>query len=78
VIDALLTANPGAVAMSGSIDTLDINAQNSTPAVFNVANPPITVASQPATAGQQLDIPIPQTGTFTVGPMTAGSAGRSP
>ncbi len=77
VINALLANYPGATTVSGTIDTLDINAQNSTPAVFNVASPPITVAPSPATFGQQLDIPIPENGTLTVGPWTAGSAGET-
>ena len=75
VVDQLLQAYPGATTLSGSITDLEINAQDSTPSVLNVANPPITVTPQPLVSGQSVNVLVPTTGTMNVGPFTAGSAG---
>jgi hypothetical protein len=57
-----------------NIPRLNIGAENATPAKFNIASPPIIV-NTPVKYGQTTVVPFPsETGTFKVGPFTAGSA----
>jgi hypothetical protein len=65
-----IIGSTGAQGISGSIITLDFNAQGSTPAALNGAATPIPVAPVALTAGQPLNIALPQTGVLTIGPFT--------
>jgi hypothetical protein len=77
VVDQLLAEQPDATQVAGAITTLDIDATNSSPSVLNVAATPIDVPAQPVRSGQGLSVPIPASGTMTVGPFTAGSVGAT-
>jgi hypothetical protein len=65
-----IVATTGASRISGSITTLNFTATGSTPASLNGAATPIPVAPVPLTAGQGLNIGIPQSGVLTIGPFT--------
>jgi hypothetical protein len=72
VVGAIRAAFPGASQISGTIDTLEINSQNATPAALNVAQEGFDFPGVPLRAGQEATIPIPGSGRLTVGPWVPG------
>jgi len=73
LVDAAIAAFPGATQATGTIDKLEINAVNATPATRNVASPAITVPAVQLRQGQGINLRIPSTGLLTVGPWTPGA-----
>ncbi len=74
LVTALIAAT-GAAQASGSITDLEIDATGATPTSMNAAAVPITINPVNLTAGQGLNLPLPQSGVLTVGPFTSGAAG---
>jgi hypothetical protein len=72
-VNAALAAFPGATQATGTIDKLEINSVNATPATRNVASPAISVPAAQLRQGQSVNLRIPGTGLLTVGPWTPGA-----
>jgi hypothetical protein len=73
LVDAALAAFPAATQATGTIDKLEINSVNATPATRNVASPAIAVPAVQLRQGQGVNLRIPGTGLLTVGPWTPGA-----
>jgi hypothetical protein len=73
LVDAALAAFPGATQATGTIDKLEINSVNATPATRNVASPAIPVPAVQLRQGQGVNLRIPSSGLLTVGPWVPGS-----
>ena len=76
LVNAALAAFPGATQATGTIDRLEINSVNATPATRNVASPAIALPAVTLRSGQAANIRIPAQGLLTVGPWMPG-AGNS-
>jgi hypothetical protein len=74
---AQIVTRTGAARLSAVITGLNLDANNSTPATRNVADPALAVPPVALIAGYPASLTAPQTSTLQVGPFTAGASGRS-
>lgn len=72
-----LASAVGATTVNATVNTLNIDASNATPASLNAASPPITITGIPVTPGKSTIVQAPASGTLTIGPFTAGQSGLS-
>lgn len=66
---------PSATTFHTTVSEFDILFTNASPATYNVAGSQTIVSDAAIPASGQLTIPIPSTGSFSIGPITAGADG---
>lgn len=74
IVSDAANAYPGVTSYRTTVQSFIIGTENASPASLNALKSPITVTTTP-TDGQEVDIPIPESGTLSIGPITAGQAG---